>query len=121
MWKMTRTHHPYQSEVQCDGDVVVLPAVTDRRALPPLVAAVDGVGDRVSTPDLWGPSLASPSITVVAVTDLGHEVHMLHQFTEIFGSVLTASRIGGDAGTLGQVQYVWEEALVLLRWKYSQC
>lgn len=68
----------YQSQVQGNGNVVVFPAIADGRALPPIITAIYGIADWVCRSYLLQSTSSSPGITAVAVTYLGHKIHMLN-------------------------------------------
>ena len=80
----------YLFEIQCDGDPVVLLAICNAWTLPPAVATVDGVGDRMT------------QASIVRVTDsaldlLSHTLlHVLNETTELLRSALATRSIGRD-------------------------
>ena len=95
----------HRSQVKRDGDVVELVAIGECGTLPPLVAAVDGVGDGVVLQRLLAPRVANVAVAILRREDL----HVLHQLAEHFRLALSARGVRADPCARGEVEHYWEQ------------
>jgi len=92
-------------EVERDRDPVELSSVSDSRTLPPAIAAVDGVVDRMTF------SIARLVTDAALDAVSGTTFHVLDQLTERLGAVLAARSVRHDVGVRRQVEHVRKPTL----------
>ena len=86
----------------------------DGRALPPTVAAVDGVRDGMRVIGTATVAVTDVAVQPVAPIVRVSSLHVLHESTVSLGAGVAARRVAADLGTRGQIEDNGEQALVAL-------
>lgn len=97
----------YLSKIQRDGDIVIPSPIRQGGALPPPLAAVNGVGDWVSLLGHAAPSVADVAVSILRRKD----PNVLHQLAEDLRHGFSAGGIGCDTCPSSQIEHNREKAI----------